>query len=506
MNLKQCLDRAVALLGEGRLDEAAAICREVLERSPGHPDALHLLGLGALRRGRPDEAREHIGRAAAARADVPAYRFNLGLACAAAGDDAAAAQAYAQVLELVPGHPGALVNLGVALVGAGHVEQGVARLTEAVETDPNSPAAWNNLGNALAAAGRAGDAVEAYRRAVGADPDFAPARDNLGKALLEGGDPAEAAEHFARAVALDPREPAYGMRLRQAYAEQVPAWHFPMVNDTARNEAYRRAIERAVRADMVVLDVGTGTGLLAMAAARAGAAEVVACEMVPPIAAVARDIVAANGFGDRIRIEAKRSTELAVGRELPRRADLVVHEIFDNGVLGEHVVGVLEHVRAELAVKDAVILPRAAEIIAQPLESEALWRANRVDRALGFDVSAFNRLAAPTLVPLRVGDYPYRPLAEAQRLFRLDFGGAPIRPDAVERQFAVESGTCHAVAVWMRIEFDDEITFETGPDGASSHWMQAVQVLDRPRPTDARTPLVVDAEHDRCQVFVAVAE
>ena len=66
-----------------------------------------------------------------------------------------------------------------------------------------------------------------------------------------------------------------------------------MINDAARNDAYEAAIVRALagRGGALVLNVGAGTGLLSMMAARAGA-RAVACEMVPELAAAATRIQA----------------------------------------------------------------------------------------------------------------------------------------------------------------------------------------------------------------------
>ena len=65
--------------------------------------------------------------------------------------------------------------------------------------------------------------------------------------------------------------------------------HQGMCADAVRNQAYRRALEAAVREQSVVLDVGTGTGLLARYAARAGARRVYAIEQ-SPIAEIARPL------------------------------------------------------------------------------------------------------------------------------------------------------------------------------------------------------------------------
>jgi hypothetical protein len=75
--------------------------------------------------------------------------------------------------------------------------------------------------------------------------------------------------------------------VHQSLSTGVPAYHWRMLRDEPRNAIYARAIARHVRAGMTVLEIGTGAGLLALMAARAGA-RVVTCESNPMIAAAAR--------------------------------------------------------------------------------------------------------------------------------------------------------------------------------------------------------------------------
>lgn len=70
-------------------------------------------------------------------------------------------------------------------------------------------------------------------------------------------------------------------------------------------------------------------------AARAGAAHVVSCESVKLIADKAKEIVSANGLDDQVVVINKQSDLLRVGEDLPRRADILVAEIFDTGLIGE---------------------------------------------------------------------------------------------------------------------------------------------------------------------------
>ena len=76
-----------------------------------------------------------------------------------------------------------------------------------------------------------------------------------------------------------------------------------MLRDRMRTETYRAAIERNVDAfrDKVVLDVGCGTAILSIFAAKAGAAHVYAVDAAG-VATYAREIVRHNGFSDRITV------------------------------------------------------------------------------------------------------------------------------------------------------------------------------------------------------------
>jgi predicted RNA methylase len=98
-------------------------------------------------------------------------------------------------------------------------------------------------------------------------------------------------------------------------------YHRRMLVDVVRMDAYDRAIRKLVRPGDVVLDVGAGTGILAMLAARAGAARVHAVESMP-VAEIARELVASNGLGERVIVH---RADL-VTMDPVERVDLVVSD------------------------------------------------------------------------------------------------------------------------------------------------------------------------------------
>jgi predicted RNA methylase len=83
-----------------------------------------------------------------------------------------------------------------------------------------------------------------------------------------------------------------------------PVEHACMLQDERRTGDYLAALAEAVRPGDVVLDIGTGSGVLAIAAARAGARRVYAVE-ASDIAEVAEQVFAANGVQDRVTLIAR---------------------------------------------------------------------------------------------------------------------------------------------------------------------------------------------------------
>ena len=142
----------------------------------------------------------------------------------------------------------------------------------------------------------------------------------------------------------------------------MPAWHAAIIGDRARNEAYDAALRNAIEPGMRVLEVGAGTGLLAMMAARAGAAEVVTCEINPLVAERARQIVAQNGYADRVRVIGKHSGDLKLGVDLSGPADVFVSEIISGSLLNEAVLPVMEDVVPRLLKPGAIVIPFRASI------------------------------------------------------------------------------------------------------------------------------------------------
>jgi protein arginine N-methyltransferase 7 len=280
--------------------------------------------------------------------------------------------------------------------------------------------------------------------------------------LLAKGEAEQARELCARAVALAPRDGEVHAIVAEVLSRQVPSWYFAMVRDSARHRAYEMAFRRIIRRDSRVLDIGAGTGLFAMMAARAGAQEIVTCEANPAVAEVVSEILAKNGLADRVRVIAKHSSDLEIGVDLDGPADVVVWDNTSNNMIGVGALPTMEQAVRRLARPGARIIP-ARGIIRVALAEDREAHRRQMQIVEGFDLSAFNRLAAPSYtVPVGSGRLALR--SNPADLFRFDFqrGGAFPRTRAAV-SLCSEAGLVNGIVQWVRFETDEEGCYENIP-------------------------------------------
>jgi precorrin-6B methylase 2 len=141
-----------------------------------------------------------------------------------------------------------------------------------------------------------------------------------------------------------------------------PVEHARMLHDERRTRDFISAVTAAVRPGDVVLDIGTGSGVLAVAAARADARRVYAVE-ASDIAEVAALVFEANGVADRVTLVPGWSRQI----ELPERADLLVAEVIGNEPLEEEILETTLDARRRLLKPGACLVPHALELLARPL-------------------------------------------------------------------------------------------------------------------------------------------
>lgn len=306
----------------------------------------------------------------------------------------------------------------------------------------------------------------------------------------------DALDCFELAVCLEPENAKALWGRNQAQCQIVPRWHFEMLNDEPRNYAFERALANAVTEETIVLDIGSGTGLLAMMAARAGAKETITCEMVAPLAELARETIELNGLAGRIVSLNQKSTSLVVGKQMSRKANLLVTETVNCALLGEGIVSSIAHAKANLLTDDAQIIPCSATVYGMVVESPRLRGFNTVRFAAGFDVSLINRFATDGYYPVRVAAFDYTPLTDPFAVFHFNFANGTIVPE--RRTIHVpgkRDGMGQCIIFWFDMQLDQTISISNEP-GSIGHWEQAVQCLEKDVRIHAGETIAIEAEHD----------
>lgn len=258
--------------------------------------------------------------------------------------------------------------------------------------------------------------------------------------------------------------------VRAILSHKIPRWHGAMLHESARNDAFASAIAHAVRPDTRVLDIGAGSGLLAMMAARAGAAEVIACEAHKALARTAEGIVAANGLAGVVRVIGRNSRELEADADLGGRIDLVISETFSNDLVSEGALGTLRHAMQALAQPGARVIPRKASIRVAfgRYDGDAVRPVADVH---GFDLSRFDRHRAARF-GVEIGDPRLGLCSPVTDLFAFDFEAGDWQLDEeVELELAAGALAPNGVVQWIKLQLDEESGYENAPGpGRSSHW------------------------------------
>ena len=203
IELDRLLHTANERFVEGRINEAMAICQQVIERRPDMADAYRQLAFLLWHAGRQSAAIGVLGNAVARGVTQRALQVKLGTYLAEAG---AAAKAIA-LLETLPKDDTEVLNaLGIAYASSGRRADAERMFRRAMDLDPTNGLAHQNLGTLYLIANDLPSAETSLRAAIAIDPALAEAHTTLGVVLAQSNRRAEAVDAWKRAVELEPTE------------------------------------------------------------------------------------------------------------------------------------------------------------------------------------------------------------------------------------------------------------------------------------------------------------
>lgn len=232
-----------------------------------------------------------------------------------------------------------------------------------------------------------------------------------------------------------------------------------MTRDRARLGPYVEAVRRLVTDDSVVLDIGTGTGMVAMAAAMAGARRVIAVDP-NEILELARRIADDNRLG-RIEFHRTLSTQL----DLDEPADIIVSDLRGASPFHPGHIDAIVDARERLLADDGQLIARRDTVFAAPVEAPDAWRrhvGHWDDNLLELDLSAARSVAAN--VRFHHDTQPDQLVSEPTVLTSLEY--TTVRSSAIDVAVefeATRSAEIHGFTVWFESDLADDLTVSTAP-------------------------------------------
>lgn len=264
--------------------------------------------------------------------------------------------------------------------------------------------------------------------------------------------------------------------------------HEEMLKDRVRTNGYKNAIlnNKHLFKDKIVLDVGCGTGILSMFAAKAGAKHVYGVDMAS-IANQAKEIVKTNGFNN-ITIIRGKIEEIALPVD---KVDIIISEWMGYFLLYESMLDTVLYARDKWLAKGGLIFPDKATMYVAAIE-DAEYREDKInfwDNVYGFNMSCIKQMAL--LEPLVDTCEGNQVISDACAFFDIDI--YTVTKDQLDFScpFKVTLGRndyVHALTCWFSVEFSKthkQLSFGTGPKDQYTHWKQTVFYLEEPLPGNA---------------------
>lgn len=253
--------------------------------------------------------------------------------------------------------------------------------------------------------------------------------------------------------------------------------HQELIQDKVRINAYHDAIKRCVHKGDVVVDVGTGTGILAFLCLRAGASKVYAIEKAE-IINIAKQNARHNNLLDKIEFLHADSRQV----DLQEKADVIVSEVIGHFVLEENMLDSIIDARDRFLKKGGRLIPQTVDIFFVPLESPDIYtqEINFWQKKIkGIDFSPTKKLAANNVYLENISTDQF--LSDPQNAGRIDLVTTKEANIQLICQFQVErKGLFFGLGGWFHANLIDGVDIDTSPSSPRTHWRQCFFPIEEP--------------------------
>jgi len=258
--------------------------------------------------------------------------------------------------------------------------------------------------------------------------------------------------------------------------------HEEMLKDEVRTLTYRNSMyhNKHLFKNKIVLDVGCGTGILSMFAAKAGAKQVFGVDM-SGIVEQARIIVEKNGFADKVTLIRGKIEEITL--PVPK-VDIIMSEWMGYCLFYESMLDSVLFARDKWLADDGMMFPDRATLYITAIEDRQYKddKINWWDDVYGFDMSCIKKVALQE--PLVDVVDRNQVVANSCLLKEIDIRTCTKADIPFDSPFTLKfkrNDYCQALVTFFQIEFSkchQRVGFSTAPEAPYTHWKQTVFYLE----------------------------
>ncbi|HRN88279.1 50S ribosomal protein L11 methyltransferase [Hyphomicrobium sp.] len=267
-------------------------------------------------------------------------------------------------------------------------------------------------------------------------------------------------------------------------------YHRTLIADRVRNQAFHDALARTIRkGETTVADIGAGTGLIGLMAAKLGAREVILYEAAE-VAGVA-DATLRTNRARGCHLMPCHSTEM----EDPPRVDLVVSETLGNYAFEENIIATLADAERRHLKDGGVIIPSRVRQFVAPVITDRIHRELTVwdDVGFGLDLSVAREMSLNNVyVRTLTADELLGGGGAAKVWDEVTLGSDTRGARKGEASWTLDQAqTVYGFAYWWEAELIAGVTLSTAPDAPRTHWEQLYFPLTKPMAIDAGESVLI---------------